>query len=443
MKYTTGEIARITGGKLYKLKGNEVVTGVSIDSRTIKKGDIFFGIRGERFDGTQFSKEAVEKGAICAVIPEFKKTEGVPSILVDEPVMAMGRLARSYLSTRLRAKIIGITGSVGKTTTKDLIYRLLSIKYSVSKTIKSQNGFIGLPLSILNAREKDNYLVIEYGISKPYEMDYLVSIAPPDIALLTKVGKSHLEYLHTEEEVAIEKTKLFKSLKKFDIAILNKNTPYLDFFQAVMPKMVRVIYYTLPEIIKMQIDGTVFRIENDTYKTPLIGQHIITNVVAAITVAKLLGVPTDAIKEEITKIKPSPMRFEIIHLGKYTIINDTYNANPDSMKAMIETARDLNTKGKKIFVLGDMLELGPKSPIFHREIGKYLAQNIPEAILYTTGNFGNEYLEGARSLKIKKYFADIEGIVERLYEEEGGLLFIKASRGMRLERVIDKLKEHK
>ena len=441
MKYTVREAARIMGGKLYRLSGDEVITGVSIDSRTIKKGDMFFGIKGERFDGTQFAKDAVEKGGVCAIVPEFKKTENVPSILVDEPVMAMGRLARSYLNSKLKAKIIGITGSVGKTTTKDLLHRLLSIKYNVSKTQKSQNGFIGLPFTILNASEKDDYLVLEYGISKPYEMDYLISIAPPDVAVLTRVGKSHLKFLNTEEEVAIEKSKLFKALKMFDIAVLNKNTPLLDFFEAAIPKMVRLLYYETPEIVEMTTDGTIFKLEGETFKTPLIGKHIITNLVAAILVAKTLGVSIEDIKEEVRKLTPSPMRLEIIHIGKFTVINDAYNANPESMKALIDTANDLNFKGKKIFVLGDMLELGPRSPIFHEEIGRDLASKIPDAVLYTTGNFGKDYIKGARLLKEKEYFDDIEGIVEKLLDKGDGIIFVKASRGMALERVIEKLKE--
>ncbi len=441
MKYTTKEAARLMGGKLYRLSGDEIIEGVSIDSRTIKKGEMFFGIKGERFDGTQFAHDAVRKGAVCAVVPEFKRTENVPSILVDEPVMAMGRLARAYLNSRLKAKIIGITGSVGKTTTKDLLHRLLSIKYSVSKTQKSQNGFIGLPFTILNASEKDDYLVLEYGISRPYEMDYLISIAPPDVAILTKVGKSHLEFLNTEEGVAIEKSKLFKALKMFDIAVLNRNTPMLDFFEAAIPKMVRVIYYETPEIIEMSVQGTVFKLDEVTYKTPLIGKHIITNLAAAIIVAKTLGVDVDEIKEEVEKLTPSPMRLEITHLGKFTVINDAYNANPESMKALIDTAGDINFNGKKIFILGDMLELGPRSPIFHEEIGNYLARKIPDAVLYTTGRFGKEYIKGARSLKAKEYFDNIDEILEKLSGEDGGILFVKASRGMQLERLIEKLKE--
>ena len=440
MKYITEEAARIMGGKLYRLKGNEVINGISIDSRTVKQGDLFFGIRGERFDGATFSKDAVERGAVCAVVPEFKKTQDVPSILVDEPVMAMGRLAKSYL-TRLRAKIIGITGSVGKTTTKDILHRLLSLKYKVSKTQKSQNGFIGLPLSILNAHEDDDFLVLEYGISRPYEMDYLISIAPPDIALLTKVGKSHLEFLHTEEEVAIEKAKLFKALKMFDIAVLNKNTPFLDFFESAIPKMVRVIYYDTPKIIEMDAEKTVFEIEKETYTTRLLGKHIITNLTGAIKLAKILGVPIDDMKDEVKKLTPSPMRFEVSKIGKFTIINDAYNANPESMKALIDTAKDLNTKKEKIFVFGDMLELGPKGPMLHENIGRYLAENIPCAILYATGELGKEYIKGAYRLKTKRFFEDIEDLVEKLTEHKEGIIFVKGSRKMALERVIEKLKE--
>ncbi len=441
MKYTAKEAARIMGGKLYRLSGDEIITGVSIDSRTIKKGDMFFGIKGERFDGTQFAEEAVKKGGVCAVVPEFKRTENVPSILVDEPVMAMGRLARSYLNTKLKAKIIGITGSVGKTTTKDLLHKLLSIKYSVSKTQKSQNGLIGLPLTILNASEKDDYLVLEYGISRPCEMDYLISIASPDVAVLTKVGKSHLEFLNTEKEVAIEKSKLFKALKMCDIAILNKNTPLLDLFVSAIPKMVRLLYYETPKIIKMTTEGTTFKFEGKTFKTPLIGKHIITNLSAAMLVAKILGVPIEDIREEVTRLSPSPMRLEITHIGKFTVVNDAYNANPESMRALIDTAKDLNFNGKKVFVLGDMLELGPKSHIFHEAIGNYLATTIPDAILYTTGNFGKDYIKGAHGLKEKEYLDNIDEIVHRLLKHNDGILFVKASRGMALERVIEKLKE--
>ena len=441
MKYTVREIANITGGKLYRLSGDEVVTGVSMDSRTVKKGDLFFGIRGEHFDGSTFAKEAVDKGAVCAVVPEYKRTENVPSILVDEPVMAMGRLAKNYLLSKLRAKVIGITGSVGKTTTKDLIHRLLSIRFKTSKTMRSFNGFIGLPFTILNAREDDNFLVLEYGISKPYEMDYLVSIAEPDVAVLTKVGKSHLEFLNTEEEVAIEKAKLFKTLKMFDIAILNRETPFLDFFEAALPKMVRVVYYQTPEIIKMDIEGTVFKFEDEIFETPLIGRHIITNLTAAIITAKTLGVPIEDIKEEIKRISPSPMRMETLSINGFKIINDAYNANPESMKALIDTVKDMKLSGEKIFVLGDMLELGPKSPIFHEDIGRYLSEHVQDAILFSFGELAQNYIKGARKLSNKKHFSDINELVNEILNRKSAYIFIKASRGMQLERVIEKLKE--
>ncbi len=441
MKYTTGEIAHIVGGKLYRLSGDEVVTGVSMDSRTVKKGDAFFGIRGEKFDGTTFAQDAVNKGAVCAIVPEFKKTENVPSILVDEPVMAMGRLAKSYLLSKLRAKVIGITGSVGKTTTKDLLHRLLSIKYQASKTQKSFNGFIGLPFTILNADENDDFLVLEYGISKPYEMDYLVSVAEPSVAILTKVGKSHLEFLNTEEEVAIEKAKLFKTLKMFDIAVLNRNTPFLDFFETALAKLVRVFYYETPEILDMDFTGTTFKIDDETFKTPLLGKHIITNLNAAILVAKTLGVPMDDIKKEIKKLKPSPMRMEPIEVGNFHVLNDAYNANPESMKALIDTAKELNCGKKKIFVFGDMLELGPKSPVYHEIIGKYLADSIENAILLSYGDVAKQYIRGARSLSTKEHFDDLENLVERLIAFKDGCVFLKASRGMEMERVIEYLKE--
>ena len=441
MKYTVREIANIMGGKLYRLSGDETVTGVSMDSRTTKRGDIFFGIRGEHFDGSLFAKEAVEKGAVCAVVPEYKKTENVPSILVDEPVMAMGRLAKNYLLSRLRAKVIGITGSVGKTTTKDLIHRLLSIKYKASKTIKSFNGFIGLPFSILNAKENDDFLVLEYGISRPYEMDYLISIAEPSVAVLTKVGKSHLEFLNTEEEVAIEKAKLFKALKMFDIAVLNRETPFLDFFESNLPKMVRVIYYNTPEILRMDINGTLFKFEDEVFETPLLGKHLVTNLVAAITTAKTLGVPIEDIKNEVKNITPSPMRMEPLTIGNFNVINDAYNANPESMKALIDTVKEMQIPDEKIFVLGDMLELGPKSPIFHESIGKYLADNIEDAALLTYGKLAENYIKGARKLSFKKHFENMDELVSEILKREKGYVFVKASRATGLERVIEKMKE--
>lgn len=441
MRYTAREVANIMGGKLYRLSGDEIITGISIDSRSIQKGDMFFGIRGERFDGATFAKEAINKGAVCAVVPEYKKTENVPSILVDEPVMAMGRLAKNYLMSKLRAKVIGITGSVGKTTTKDLIHRLLSIKYNVSKTIKSYNGFIGLPFSILKAKEKDDFLVLEYGISRPYEMDYLVSIAEPSVAVLTRVGKSHLEFLHTEEEAAIEKSKLFKSLKMFDIAILNKKSPFLDFFEASLPKMVRVFYYETPKIIEVSMEGTTFKVEDEIYKTPLIGKHLVTNLTAAIITAKILGVPLKDIKEEVKNIGPSPMRMEPISIGHFHILNDAYNANPESMKALIETVKEMGIKEDIIFVLGDMLELGPKAPIYHENIGRYLAENLENAALFTYGKLAENYIKGAKKLQSKKHFDDLDELVEEILKRKKGYVFIKASRGMELERIIEKLKE--
>ncbi len=445
MQYTLEEAARIMGGTLHKANAKAIANGVSIDSRQVKKGELFFGIRGTRVDGSRFAREAVSRGAIAAIVPKGKMTEGVPSIFVDEPVLAMGRLAKFHRISKINGKVIGITGSVGKTTTTNFLSELLLEKFKVSRTIKSYNDAIGLPISVLSADEDADFVVLEYGISHPYEMDYLLSIVKPDNALITKIGKSHLEFLQTVEMVAIEKAKILKVLPMLGIAELYKNSPFTDILTAAIPKMVKVLYYEEPEVMEIAPSGMKFKYREKVYGTGVIGSQIATNIAASITMARELGVDEELINEGVSKLTAMPMRMEVLKLDDLNVILDCYNSNPESQKALIDTASMMKGCDKKIFLLGDMLELGKKSAIFHREIGKYLGEHTKADLLITTGEFGMEMLKGAAPhIQNARYIEKYDEIVDFLSKTiTTGCLFVKASRKLHLESIIKALRELK
>ncbi|MEO0198120.1 MAG: UDP-N-acetylmuramoyl-tripeptide--D-alanyl-D-alanine ligase [candidate division WOR-3 bacterium] len=446
--FTVREIAFITGGRIRNSDPNVYVSDFTTDSRVIKQNSIFIAIKGEKFDGAFFSKEAIEKGALAVIVPAGSDIpSSLPRIEVDDPVLAMAKLANHKLR-KLKTKIIGVTGSVGKTTTKELIYSLLSTRFKVFKSRKSFNNHIGLPLTILEAPVHTDFVVLEYGTNHPGEIAYLTSIAKPELAIITRIGTAHIEFFYTQENIAIEKGRLFKDLKPGGVAFINTDTPYVDLLNKMVPYTCKKVTFgtddgeVRPEYYEITNDGTYFHYKGVKFTFPLPGKGMLENVMGAMAIAEYLEVPLDDISNVLRDFKDEKMRMEKKEFKGLVFINDAYNANPDSMKELLETFKE--GEHRLIFILGDMLELGDKAEEEHRKIGR-LFVDLGHKILFTYGNLAGFISEeaGKTGLVHTIHFdsKDELALFLKNFLKPGDWIILKASRGIALEEVQQKLEE--
>lgn len=433
---------------------DHVIKGVSIDTRKIEKGNLFVPFKGENVDGHKFVRQAIEKGAGAALwdknVPN--PPEDIPVLVVDDPLLALQSLANQYRH-QLDLKVVGITGSNGKTTTKDMVASLLGTKYKVHKTQGNYNNHIGLPLTILALPEDAEVAVLEMGMSGFGEIELLSEISQPDAAIITNIGESHLQDLGSREGIAKAKLEIVQGLKEDGLFAYFGDEPLLEEqVKDLSLKRIETFGRTeentiFPVKIEMDNDGSHFETslyEGETFFLPVLGQHNIHNALAAILIAKEFGVSVKEMKEGLKSLKLTQMRMEMTEGQKgEKIINDAYNASPTSMKAAIQLVSELEGFDTKMLVLGDMLELGDNEEEFHLEIGRLID---PERIqhVYTYGKLGEFIAKGARerfSSENVHSFHDKNELADKLkHQTKGGdLLLFKASRGMKLEEVIEAL----
>lgn len=453
MKNMTLEaIANAVGGKLYNGEGYEGVKakGVVIDSRQVKDGYLFIAIKGERVDGHDFIEDVFNKGAL-AVVSEKVLDIDKPYIFVDSSTESLKDMAKFYREG-LDVKIVGITGSVGKTSTKEFIAAALGEKYDVLKTEGNFNNEIGLPLTILKIRDNHEIAVIEMGISHFGDMKPLGIIANPDICVITNIGYCHLEHLKDRDGVLKEKTSMFEYAKDNAEYVLNLDDDKLATIDKVNGKAPIFISYSdsnaysyISKIIESGIEGTkcVVNISGKDVKIniPLPGKHMVLNALTACAVGSLLGVEVDDIKKGIEKLQPVGGRVNIIKNHKFTLIDDCYNANPVSMKASIDVLTYANTR--KIAILGDMFELGENENALHGSIGEYIAEKSIE-VLITIGKLSKYIEEYAVKSGYKGECIHFDELDEFITEysnilKENDTILVKASHGMHLEKIINML----
>ncbi len=375
------------------------ITGVQSDNRIVEKGDAFFAFVGEKTDGHRFVTAALEAGAAGAVVSKEPK-EYIPGkfyILVKDTIEALGDLAAWYRS-RFEIPVIGITGSVGKTTTKDMIASVLSAKYTTLKTQGNYNNNIGLPKTLLNLSSDTQMAVIEMGMNHLKEISYLVQIAKPQTATITNIGDAHIGNLGSKENIFKAKSEIFEGLQEGGFAVLNGDDPYLIRLREDADKKERFTFTFVGEdescewravdICEDSQDSMSFTavtpIGTFELKVPALGHHMIYPVLTAAAIGAHYGLTADEIQAGVANYVPTKMRMETIHLADGVVIyNDTYNANPQSMKAGLLTLS--HTKAaRRIAVLGDMKELGDSEEALHREVGAYAAGLSPD-VLITVG----------------------------------------------------------
>ena len=454
VKISLKDVFNIKGTRIYNPDKFSDIYTVSIDSRKIKNGSLFIAIKGERFDGHSFVNDAIKSGASVVAIEEKYLKEfhqlDIPFIVVNDTTKFLGQLA-SVWRNKLKTKIIGIAGSNGKTTTKEILSTLLSYKYSVNKTEANNNNHIGVPLTILSTNNHHKYLVLEFGSNHPGEMKYLSQIAKPNYALLTNIGDSHLEFFKDRVGVIKEEGELFKStISNGGIIFLNYDDPLLRKHYAPIKNKITYSFNYKTDFISVikELDeqGRIsFKIKNTglLFKSPLPGEMGLYNFFASIVVAKTLGMTYKDILIAQKKIRAYDKRLDLKKFKTTWIINDCYNANPSSMEFALSLLNLINVKYKKIAILGDMLELGEVSIQKHKEIGKYINTIEINSIL-TYGNHSKyiNYVVDSYE-KEKRHFNSKENLKKYLdkLDLSKTIILIKGSRGMRLEEITQYLEE--
>lgn len=465
MNLTIEDILNCTNGKLVIGDKRKECESFSKDTRTIKQGDTYIGIKGEKFDGSLFWKDALDNGADVVIINQIAlKQEEIEKynrqnkciIEVEDTLIALSQMA-SYKREiyKDKIKVIGITGSVGKTSTKDMIANVISQKYKTLKTEGNNNNNIGLPLTILRLKDEE-VAVIEMGMNHLGEISFLTKIAKPDVAVITNVGTSHIGNLGSRENILKAKLEILDGMEN-KLLIINNDNDLLNKWNIDNKEKIEVHTFGINKKSEFQAENIElnentskfichYKNEKINISVPVGGEHFILNALCATAVGKLLGLKDKQIINGIENFKLTAKRMEINHLkNNIMIINDSYNASYESMKASISNLKNRKAN-RRIAVLGDMFELGEFSEKLHREVGIEIYKNNIDQ-LFLIGEDAKYIAEEAVTQGYHKenilYFKDKELLLNKLKQnlQEGDIVLFKASNGMRLFEVVENLKK--
>lgn len=449
---TLKRIAEVCGGK-YMGKAEDAsreVVSITTDSRKAEIGGLFAAIKGERVDGHDFIPSVFEKGALCVISEHELLGASGNYIQVESTLDALKAIAGEYLE-QLKIPVVGITGSVGKTSTKEMIAAVLAQKYKVLKTAGNFNNELGLPLTVFRLREDDEIAVLEMGISNFGEMHRLAKIAKPDTCVITNIGQCHLEFLGDRDGVLRAKSEIFDFLRPNGHIVLNGDDDKLENVTEV--KGIKPVFFGFgsennvyaDRIEKKGLDGVSCRIHTEkgsfTTLIPIPGIHMVMNALAGTAVGLHYGLTLPQIRAGIESLQPVSGRFNILHTEKYTIIDDCYNANPVSMKASLGVLQD--GLGRKVAILGDMGELGPEEELLHRGVGEY-AGGLDIDCCICVGPLCRNLAEGITSVNAQMQVICVENLQQLLQQlpqfvEDGDTVLVKASHFMHFEKVVEKL----
>ncbi|MBI2359875.1 MAG: UDP-N-acetylmuramoyl-tripeptide--D-alanyl-D-alanine ligase [Deltaproteobacteria bacterium] len=462
--WSVEEILSATGGKIVRDGGARSFGEIFTDSKKVTKGAVFLALKGERLDGHAFLKGAVRRGAACLVIHSRQPREapgGATVIQVRDTLRALGDLAR-YRRMKIAPKVLAITGSNGKTTTKEMVAAILErgslrgrpLRGSILKTEGNFNNLVGLPLTLLRLKKRDRVAVVELGTSRPGEIARLSEIAAPDIGLVTSVAPAHLAGLSSLAGVAKEKGALYRGLKPDGIAVINLDDPWVRRLGGRF-KGEKVTYGRDGDVRAESLEplgpgGAEFTLRvgggRRRVRLRLCGEHNLANSLAAAAMARGLGVGMDAMRLGLESMRAFPMRMAVERWGGVGVINDAYNANPASMKAALKALSHIKARGEKIAVLGDMLELGTAARRNHIELGRQAARFGIDR-LYLLGAQAGQVKEGAvrggmseDRVVVGKSHRQMARMLEKRLRGGDWLLF-KGSRGMKMETVLAAVKK--
>jgi UDP-N-acetylmuramoyl-tripeptide--D-alanyl-D-alanine ligase len=461
MKLTLAEVAVGAGAMLetpasIANAGALVAMGYSIDSRTVAPGDLFFAVRGERLDGHDYVAAALERGAVAAVVSRAKVASltdaalGVPLLIAEDSLIALQALA-SHVRRQWGKRVIAITGSAGKTTTKEAIAVALSAKFNVLKSQGNLNNNFGLPLQLLRLEPEHEYAVVEMGMNHLGEIATLARIASPDWGVVTNVGTAHIEnFTEGQAGIARAKYELIAALPGNGIAFLNCSDPYVSQFGRDFHG--KVVYFGVgpcadPKVIDAKEDGSGLHVrfrageQESEFTLRLLGLHNASNAMAGLAVALEAEVPLDTAVAALESLTPGSKRGEVLEIAGATILNDSYNSNPEALQSMIHTLAGRPAK-RRILVAGEMLELGEHASMLHAACGKAAAEAGIDLVVGVRGNAQHlaaaACLCGVAAIFLPDALTAGEWMAKNL--QPGDVVLVKGSRGVQLERAIEVLK---
>ena len=455
---TWNEVLAATNAKVHsgKLHGNETIPHITTDTRKIAAGDLFIALRGENFDGADFAADALHKGA-AAVLVSAPLSSSVKTALgkakgavltVPDTLAAYQAIAHAW-RMKFNIPVVAITGSNGKTTTKDLTAAVLSGRGAVCRTAANYNNEVGLPLTLLGITEEDTAAVVEIGMRGLGQIAALAPVAAPVIGIVTNVCEVHMELLGSIENIAKAKAELVQAIPAGGTVILNADDARVAAMRALTAEGVRVLTYGIragadirAEALRCGAEGSQFMVtwanERHDYSIPLAGRHNVSNALAALAAGFVLGLTPQQMQAGLSHLTATKMRYEVHEVGAWRFINDAYNASPSSMRAAIETTAALYA-GRKVAVLGDMLELGAAAETAHRDIGRRVAE-LGFAALVTYGAQAHWMHESAEAAgcpvcRYAESHAEAAALLRALLADGDTVLF-KGSRGMKMENII-------
>ncbi len=458
MILTVEEVLRATGGTLLQGRGDSSFQGISTDSRTVAEGELFIALKGPRFDGHHYALEALRKKA-GGVLVEKERVGDIrwngyrarAVIAVDDTLVALGNMARDW-RRKHNIPLVALTGSNGKTTTKEMIAACLETAFSVLKTKGNLNNLVGVPLTLLTLTEKERVVVLEMGMNVPGEIRRLTEIADPDVGLITNIQTVHLEGMGSLERLKEEKGELFRRMRRDGTLLVNQDDPrVVDLAKDYPGQRITFGIEHPADIVAKEIrlhgaGGTSFTLilegEAMELHLRLLGRHFVPNALSAIAVACLFGVEVSRTREALENFQPFPMRMEVLPLnGGETLINDAYNANPYSTEAALETLTESKGMGRAIAVLGDMLELGKFKKEAHERIGKRVSE-LSIDFLLAVGEEASVVVESAvrhglpaEKARVVKSHSEAISLLRQTMQN-GDWILVKGSRRMAMEEIV-------
>ncbi len=441
MKIALKDVAGTLG---LEIEADAVVTGWSVDSRTLRPGDLFFALRGPSHDGHAYVSEVFAKGAAAVVADRDVPAAGVV-LKVEDSLKALQTVA-ARARQEWRGDVVAVTGSAGKTTTKDMIATMLAVGVPTTKTEGNLNNHVGLPLSLLRLDEAARVAVIEIGMNHAGEIRELAAIAGPQVGVVTNVGSAHIESFDSIEGIAAAKRELIEALPATGTAVLNADDARVAAFAGAHPG--RTVLYgqsaaaqVRAEDVEYSLDGVRFRVGTTNFSSALTGRHSVSNILAGIAVAGLYGIAPERLQEPVSKLLPGKMRGERFEHRGILIYNDCYNSNPDAARAMLDVLRDTPAR-RRIAVLGEMLELGRWAEPLHRDVGTYAAESGIHVLVGLRGA-ACHMLDAAKRAGLRAdaaFFFDDPAEAGRLLRklaQPGDAILFKGSRGVRVERALE------
>lgn len=443
--FLIGELAHAIGAPAEAVADRRAV-GISTDSRTLGPGEVFFALEGERFDGHAHLEEARSRGAAAAVVEKEARVEGLALLRVADTRKALLDAA-AWQRRRHDFKVVAVTGSNGKTTTKELVAAALGARLRVVRSPKSFNNEIGLPLTFFAAERNTDVVVAEIGTSAPGEIARLAGVAAPDVSIVTQIAPAHLEGLGSVAGVVREKGALVEATAESGVVFLNGD----DRRSLALAERARCPVRTFGVLkpcdlraldVRFDLEGVRFSLaDGPRVRLPLLGFHNVYNALVALGVARRFGIDANAAARALETAEPPPMRMQLRRFGPVTVLDDAYNANPGSMKAAICTVAALEVPGRRLFVLGQMHELGRHARVWHRRVGAELSRGRVDRV-YAVGGEAKALLEGASRhgvpSRLLRWFADAPSCAHAVASEirSGDLVLVKGSRAVGLERVV-------